>query len=299
MTLRRSRTPLGTAFEVANHLLLVLFALTIVYPFWNTIILSFSGNTEVTSLGFTIWIDEWNTSAYRFVFTRDDVGRAYLNSIHRTTIGTALIIVLTLCAAYPLSKRDLPGRTFVTIYILITMFFSGGLIPNFLLIRSLGLIDSRLALILPVATSGFYIIIMRNFLMALDQALEDSAFIDGANYAQILVHIILPIAKPVVATVALWAAVSHWNAWLDALIYTTSNELRVLQLLLRKIVFDAEERFRRMLEGFIQIEEDVDELPMVSVKSAVTLLTIGPIVLVYPFVQRYFIRGILVGSLKG
>ena len=188
MTLLRSRTPLGTAFEAVNHLLLVLFALSIVYPFWNTILLSFSGNTAVSSLGFTIWIDEWNTSAYRFVFTRDDVGRAYLNSIHRTTIGTVLIVAFTLCAAYPLSKRDLPGRTFVTIYILITMFFSGGLIPNFLLIRSLGLIDSRWALILPLTTSGFYIIIMRNFLMALDRALEDSAFIDGANYLQILVQ---------------------------------------------------------------------------------------------------------------
>ena len=299
MTLKRTKTPLGVAFDIGNHLFLVLFALTIIYPFWNTIVLSFSGNTGVSSLGFTVWISEWNVNAYEFVFERANVSLAYMNSLHRTVIGTTLIVLFTLCAAYPLSKRDLPGRTAVTIFILITMFFSGGLIPNFLLIRRLGLIDSRWALILPLMASGFYIIIMRNFIMAIDQALEDSAFVDGANYLQILLRIIAPISKPVIATVALWAAVAHWNAWFDALIYTHSNELRVLQLLLRKLIFDAEERFRRLLQGYIEMEEEIEELPMPAVKSAVTLLTIGPIILVYPFVQRYFIRGILVGSLKG
>jgi len=226
------------------------------------------------------------------------VSVAYLNSIYRTVVGTFLTVVFTMLAAYPLSRRDLPGRTATTVYILITMFFGGGLIPTFLLMRRLQLIDSRWVLILPMMTNGFYIIIMRNFMMTIDRALEDSALVDGANHVQILFWIIAPISMPVIATVALWAAVGHWNAWFDALVYIRSDSKVVLQLLLRRMIVEAEERFRRMLLTF-QLEEDVEELPMPAVKAAVTLLTIGPIILVYPFIQRYFIRGILVGSLKG
>jgi putative aldouronate transport system permease protein len=296
--LARSRNPLGTLFDVCNHVLLLLFALTIIYPFWNTILLSFSGSTGMTSLGFHIWMSEWTLSAYDFVFSRANVAVAYLNSMYRTVVGTFLTVVFTMLAAYPLSKKDLPGRTATTVYILITMFFGGGLIPTFLLMRRLQLIDLRWALILPMMTNGFYIIIMRNFMMTIDRAIEDSALVDGANQVQILFRIIAPISVPVIATVALWGAVGHWNAWFDALVYIQSESKMVLQLLLRRMVVEAEERFRRMLMTY-QLEEDVEELPMPSVKAAVMLLTIGPIILVYPFIQRYFVRGILVGSLKG
>jgi putative aldouronate transport system permease protein len=170
------------------------------------------------------------------------------------------------------------------------------LITAYLLIRRIGLFDTRWALILPTLTVGFYIIIMRNFLMTLDKAYEDSAFMDGANYFQILVRIIIPLSKPVIATIALWAAVGHWNSWFDALIYLKSESKIVLQLLLRRLIQEMTLMAERM-EKFTNIEKN--ELPSEAVKAAITILTIGPIILLYPFLQKYFIKGIFMGSLKG
>jgi putative aldouronate transport system permease protein len=184
----------------------------------------------------------------------------------------------------------------MTLYLLITMFFGGGLIPTYLLIRGIGLLDDFWVLILPTMTSAFNIIIVRNFLMTIDKSLEESAFLDGASFYQILPKIILPLSKPVMAVIALWAAVQHWNAWFDALIYLPSKDKIVLQLLLRRMLQEVN-YFQRALRNF----EDITQvrLPSQSARAAVTILTIGPIILFYPFLQRYFVKGIFVGSLKG
>ena len=216
--------------------------LSILYPFWVTLITSFSTVDEVTTLGFKLWISEWSTGAYRFAFsTYGNAGVAYYNSIYRVVLGTSVAIVLTLLAAYPLAKRNLPGRNVLTIVLLITLFFAGGLVPNYLLIRRLGLIDTRWALILPLAVNGFYIIIARNFLMTIDPAYEDAALVDGAGYPQILARIMVPLSKPIIATLALWTAVAHWNAWFDALIYIRSERKIVLQTLLRRMIQQIQE----------------------------------------------------------
>ena len=285
------------AFDLLNYLFLFLFSLTILYPFWSTILLSFSTVEEATSLGFHVWIRTWTLSAYKFAMSRyGSVPIAYANSIFRTVAGTLLTLVVTLLAAYPLSKKNLPGRNAVTIFILVTMFFGGGIIPSYLLIRSLGLIDKRLVLFLPGLAGGFNIVIMRNFLMTLDKSYEESAFMDGANYLQILSSIIVPLSKPVIATVALWTAVGHWNAWFDAMIYIRSGNKIVLQLLLQRMLQQLQE-FAQQVANFQQVENV--ELPSESMKAAVTVLTIGPIVAAYPFLQKYFIKGFLMGSLKG
>ena len=221
---------------------------------------------------------------------------AYGNSIFRTVVGTFLGIAFTLAAAYPLSKKRLPGRNVMTITILVTMFFGGGLIPTYLLIRRLGMLDSRWVLIVPTMTAGFHVIIMRNFIMTIDEAYEEAAFMDGANYLQVLLRIIIPLSKPVIATVALWKGVYHWNAWFDAWIYIRSESKIVLQLLLRRLLQDIAQTMER-LKAF-RVEED-QPLPTEAVKAAISLLTIGPIILVYPFLQRYFVKGIFIGSLKG
>jgi putative aldouronate transport system permease protein len=226
-----------------------------------------------------------------------DILTAYGNSIFRTVFGTVLTVVACMALAYPLAKRHLPGRNILTIYLLITMFFSGGLIPTYLLVRSLGLIDNRLAYLLPSMVTGFNVIIMRNFLMTLDKAYEESAFIDGASYFRIFWSIVVPLSKPVIATVALWTAVWHWNSWFDGLIYMRSESKIVLQMVLRKLIVDAEARFMNSIAQFA-LEEDID-LPTTAIKAAVTIVTIGPIVLVYPFLQKHFIHGIFMGSLKG
>ena len=291
------RNAAGRLFDSANALFLILFSVTTFYPFWSTLLLSFSDPDTATSLGLHLWISEWTIAAYQFAFSMySSVKIAYVNSILRTVTGTVLTLAVTLLGAYPLSKRRLPGRTAMTLFLLVTMFVSGGLIPSYLLVRSLGLIDSRWALILPGLASAYYIIIMRNFLMTIDPAYEESGFIDGANYLQILARVVVPLSMPVIATVALWCSVGHWNAWFDALIYINSESKIVLQLLLRRLI-----QQMTLLSEQINRFEIIERkpLPTEAVKAAITILTIGPIILLYPFLQRYFVKGILVGSLKG
>ena len=294
----RRRTAGGVAFDLVNTLLMALFALSILLPFWIMLVLSFTPNEWANHLGLKLWTREWSIATYRFALSSyGDVVQAYGNSILRTVVGTAAILVATVAAAYPLSKKRLPGRTFMTVVILITMVFSGGFITLYLVVRGVGLLNSRWALILPSMANGFFILIMRNFLMTVDDAYEEAAFMDGANYLQILTRVVLPLSKPVLAVIALWAAVFHWNEWFHALLFINSESKLVLQLILRRMMFllTSDDLFDKLdwqdLMGII--------VPTKAVRAAVMLLTIGPIVLAYPFLQRHFVKGIFVGGLKG
>jgi len=297
---RQRKTSGEIIFKIALTVFFILFALTFLYPFWYTIILSFSGIDEALSLGLHLFLDRWRTEAYEFIFSSKLLGHGYVNSIAKTAVGASLTVVVTLMAAYPLSKKNLPGRNAITIYILITMFFSGGLIPTYLLIRAMGLLDRFVVLILPTLAAGFSIIIVRNFLMTIDPAYEESAFIDGANYMQILFRIMVPLSKPVMAVIFLWSAVAHWNAWFDWLVYMRSDSKIVLQMILRRLLMKQMQILAAIMEfGSAGDLEQLSELPSEAVKAATTLITIGPIILLYPFLQRYFIKGIFIGSLKG
>ena len=237
-TLGARRSVGGVAFDLANTLLMALFAFTILVPFWIMLVLSFTPNEWANDLGLKLWTARWSFATYRFSLSSyGDVVLAYGNSIFRTVAGTAAIVVATVAAAYPLSKKRLPGRTFMTVVILITLFFSGGFITLYLVVRGVGLLNSRWALILPSMANGFYILIMRNFLMTIDDAYEEAAFIDGANYLQILTRVMLPLSKPVLAVIALWAAVFHWNEWFHALLFLNDESKLVLQLILRRMMF--------------------------------------------------------------
>ncbi len=297
-TLGARRSAGGVAFDLANTLLMALFAFTILVPFWIMLVLSFTPNEWANDLGLKLWTARWSFATYRFSLSSyGDVVSAYGNSIFRTVAGTAAIVIATVAAAYPLSKKRLPGRTFMTVVILITLFFSGGFITLYLVVRGVGLLNSRWALILPSMANGFYILIMRNFLMTIDDAYEEAAFIDGANYLQILTRVMLPLSKPVLAVIALWAAVFHWNEWFHALLFLNDESKLVLQLILRRMMFllTSDDLFDMLdwadQQGII--------LPTKAVRAAVMLMTIGPIVLAYPFLQRYFVKGIFVGGLKG
>ena len=290
------RSALGMAFDTCNYALLLVLSLSIIYPFWNLFLTSFSRVEEVTSLGMHLWIDRWTVSSWGFVLQENDVLQAYLNTIHRVVFGTLTTLLVTFSAGYALAKRDLPGRGTITTLFIFTLWFGGGLIPTYLLIRSLGMINTRWVLIIPVALNVYYIVIARNFMMTIDQSLEDSAIIDGAGYWTILFRIVLPVSKPVLATIALWAAVSHWNAWFDALIYINDADKRVLQMLVRDMI---------QLVTFDELLDFVEDLPVKehippqSVRAVTILITIGPIVMVYPFIQKYFVKGVMLGSLKG
>ena len=274
--------------QVVCYVFLALFSLSILYPFWVTIMLSFTPVEQIRTLGLRIWLDDWSLTSYRFAFsTYGNLFVAYRNTILRTLVGSALTVAVTMFGAYPLSKRDLPGRP---------LFFSGGFIPLYLIVRNLGLIDTFPVLILLLLAVPYYIIIMRNFFMTVDPAFEEAAFMDGAGYLQILFRIIAPLSKPVLATVALWAAVAYWNEWFHAMVFTTGKENLVLQLLLRRMIEHASDIEIAIQNGEMFFGE---QIRLEGVKAAVTLVTIGPIVLAYPFFQRFFVRGILVGALKG
>ena len=293
----KARTSVGgLMFDIGNYGFLIVLSLSILYPFWNLFLTSFSPAQEVTSLGLHLWIEHWTAVSWGFVFQNNDVLVAYFNTIHRVIFGTLTTLLVTFSGAYALAKRDLPGRGIITTLFIFTLWFSGGLIPSYLLIRYLGLINSRWVLVLPIALNVYYLVIARNFLMTIDQSLEDSAIVDGAGYWTILFRIILPVSKPVLATIALWAAVSHWNAWFDALIYINDSGKRVLQLLIRDML---------QLVNIDTLSDYIDDLPVrehippQSVQAVTILVTIGPIVFVYPFVQKYFVKGAMLGSLKG
>jgi putative aldouronate transport system permease protein len=203
-------------------------------------------------------------------------------------------MLFTITTAYPLSKKHFPNRSFWTAIIVFTMFFGGGLIPSYLLVRSLGMYNTIWAMVLPGLISTYNMIIMRNFFMNIPAELEESAKIDGANEFSILFRIIVPVSGPIIATVALWTMVGHWNAWFDCMIYISTTANQVLQLILRRIV----------LEGTTQLMElnnslDVGVINTDAVKSATIMVATIPILLVYPFLQKYFVKGIMIGSLKG
>ena len=283
-------------FDACNYGLLLLAGFAFFYPFWTLVLTSFSNSLEIQHVGLKFWNETWTVEPYRWVFEAQSVsiGKAYYNSIFRTVLGTGAILIVTFLTAYPLAKVRLPGRSPIMLYFVITMFFSGGLIPTYLLVRRLGLMDTRLVYILPEALSVWYVIIARNFLMAMDDEMEEAALVDGAGYLTILTRIVIPLAKPVVATIALWASVMHWNAWFDALIYIRDGEKRVLQLLLHKMM-----NLLRNFEEFEELNIPMEiTLPPASVQAVTVLVTIGPIILVYPFFQRYFVKGIMIGALK-
>jgi len=278
-------------FDIFNVAFMIGLTIVCIYPFVYTLNISISKGVSAAQYGLNIFPKQVTFEYYAKIFQNDAIATGAVNSVIRTSIGTLLMVVFSVLGAYPLSKKHMPNRKLWTGLILFTMFFDGGLIPNYFLIRNLGLIDSRWALILPGLANTFYILVMRNYLMTIPDSLEESAKIDGANDIVILYKIILPVCKPILATVALWSAVWHWNAWFDCLIYISKKELVVLQVVLYRVV--------SMGLSSVVSQNPFEDMPYPEVIKACTIIvTILPIILVYPFVQKYFIKGILIGAIK-
>jgi len=286
-----------SVFSVCNGVIMALCCMAVIIPYWDLVMRSISGQKGAGSLSTMFFPKGFTLGTYMYLFKDDSMIRAFLVTISRTVAGTMLSLVLTMLAAYPLSKRDLPLRNLFTIVFLIPMFFSGGLIPSYLLNRSLGLVNNFLVYILPGAVGVYNTILCRNYLMSIDKALEESAFIDGAGYGMLLARIVTPLCKPILATLALFFAVGQWNAWFDSMIYAQSENLVVLQLKLRRMM-----DLTSMLEEDIALYMEMNNISNIttqSMRAATTVVTILPIVCVYPFIQQYFVKGIMVGSLKG
>lgn len=283
-------------FSIVNYILLLLVVFITLYPMYYVFIVSISNGTYV-SRGAVHFLPKGITlSAYKTVFDNSDIWRAYLNTIIYTTLGTAINIVLSSMCAYPLSRKEFYGRSVFTFIIAFTMFMSGGMIPLYLVVLKLGLIDTMWAIVLPPAINTFNMIIMRTFFQGIPISLQESAFLDGANDLIILWKIILPLSKPIMATMILFYAVQHWNSFFSALIYLNSKSKYPVQILLRNIVIAGEFADQQTSIGSVESNFAV---VATNYKYAVIIISVIPILLVYPFLQKYFAKGVMVGALKG
>lgn len=274
------------------YMALIMLGVFTLVPFMQVITISLSPAKVVASYGIHLIPTQITFDGYRSVFTHDLIWISYMNTFIRTLIGVIISLLLYIVAAYPLSKKYLPHRKFWTLFFLFTLYFQGGLIPSYILIKDLHMMDTIWALVLPPAFSAYTLIIMRNFFMSLPEDLVESAKIDGANDVYILIKIIIPLSKPIIATVSLWSAVFHWNAWFDCLLFIQTKEKWTLQYVLRRILIDG--AFEDLQFDFLQSKVNTDTMKMATLVAATF-----PILLVYPFLQKYFIQGMRMGAVKG
>ena len=275
-------------FNAVNYLLFLGFEFCMFYPFWYVVSHSLRSYPLIDDVPRLVY----SFKAYVIVFGNSGLVTSFLLSVGVVLAHVVLHIIVTMLAAYPLSKRDLRGRTGILLFITFTMLFSGGLIPFYLLIRDIGLRDNILVYILPGVASGYNVIIAKNFVQSIPDSLTEAAKIDGAGEFTTLVRIVFPLSMPIIATVALWAGVGKWNDWMTGMLYVTDPDMRMIQNFLRSILISASST------GQGGVDSDVMSMAE-GVKMAAVVASIIPILLVYPFLQKYFVKGVLLGSVKG
>lgn len=289
--LKRKKWNKDSLWTMTMTVIAVLFALVIIYPFVNVLAVSFSASAEVYKNPMMIWPHGFTINAYRDLLKNNLIWTGYKNTIIITVVGTLFSLVLSVLLSYPLSRKDFRGGKLVSGILIFTMLFNGGLIPNFLLIKNLHLYDTIWALILPGAISAYNCILIRSFFQSIPDSLTESAELDGASDLHILFNIILPLSKPIIATITLFTAVGKWNSFFSSIVYTKSRDLWTLQLVLREMLIAVKQ----------QSQDILDASQMVASKSmdyaAIVVATV-PILCIYPFVQKYFISGMMLGAVK-
>ncbi len=279
-------------FKFVNAAFLIFLSLLIIYPIVYVISASFSSADAVVRGKVVLLPVDFETSAYSFVFHNRQIWISYANSIYYTVVGTILSLGLTISGAYPLSKPRLRGRAFLTFLLALTLWFTAGMIPKFLNFRDLGLLDKRIAILLQGACSTFNFILLKNFFQSVPRDLEDAANIDGASDLQILTKLYIPLSTPALAAIGLFYAVARWNEYLWPMILVKEDKYMPLQVILKKMVVDLD----------VAISKDID-LPYEFSKETFVYATIViaavPMLILYPFIQKYFVKGIMVGSIKG
>ena len=290
-TLRKKKR--ASAFDVILIAVLGILALITVYPFYNVLILSFSNIAAQAKHTPYMWFWTLDLEGYKTI-----VGDVYFflslgNTLFVTIVGTSINMLLSVAGAYVLSKKRLPGRNFLLTLVVIPMLFSGGMIPTYLVMKDYGLINSIWSMILPWAVSSYYVIIMKNYFRSISPSLEEAAIIDGAGDLQILLRIILPISLPFTMTFLLFYAVERWNEWWNAYLYINEKSLYPLQIYLREVLIN----MNNQLSLMAQITSG-KKIPAQSVQMGTIVITALPILCVYPFVQKYFVKGVMIGSIK-
>lgn len=278
-------------FGVFNGFILILLAFTCLFPFIHVLAKSLSGENAIIAGDVVLWPVDVQFEAYKSVFGNASMRNSFLYTVFVTVLGTCVNILLTVLAAYPLSKSDLVGKKPIWLMILFTMFFSGGIIPLYLVVNGLHLLNTCWALILPGAISTYNMIIMKTFFQNIPDSLEESAKLDGCTEIGVLFRIVLPLSMPVIATLSLFYAVAHWNNFMSSLLYINDTSKFTLQLKLRQLVL--QDQVSSMMEG-----ASAASLPRESLKAASIMYATLPILIVYPWLQKYFVKGVLVGSVK-
>jgi putative aldouronate transport system permease protein len=276
--------------------LLLLLSLCTLYPFWH--VLMYALSDPKLSMGGGVFLLPRGFSLVSFQMLLDSKGiyTAYWNSIVRLFLGTFVNLLFTMMLAYPLSLRRFLGRNTITLMIFFTMLFSGGMIPTYLLVKQLGLLDSIWALIIPGAISAWNLLIMKNYFQSIPPELEESASIDGASPSRVLFTIILPVSMPVMAAIALFYGVAHWNNYFDAILYINSQSNQVLQVFLRTMLNGSS---LQQVQGADNFASHIGMVTEESVKMATVIASVLPMLLIYPFLQKYYVKGVLIGSVKG
>lgn len=279
-------------FDAANVAFMCIIVFLMLYPFWYVICTSFSSIAHVIKNGFIFYPDGIHLDAYEQIFRNNLVPTAYRNTLIITAGGTVLSMALTILGASVLSIKSLPGRTGITMYFVFTMLFGGGLVPTFLVVNQLDLIDTLWALVLPSAISAYNMVLMRNFFQSVPNELYESAQLDGIRLSGYIFKILVPLSAPAIATISMFYAVSYWNAYFNSVIYIRSSDLWPMQMVLRQVLMT--NAFTTMM-----YDDSSQTLASETLKNAMIVITVIPIVCVYPFIQKYFVKGIMTGSLKG
>ncbi len=292
-------SPGDRLFTVVNYLILTIILLLVLYPLIYIVSASFSDARAVTSGRVWLWPVEPSLAGYEAIFKNKFLVSGFSNSVFYTVAGTLINVVLTVLAAYPLSRADLPYRRTITFIFYFTTLFSGGLIPTYLVVRQLGMLDTRWAMLLPGALSIWNVLIMRTYFQTtIPQEIFEAAQLDGCDDVTYLLRVVLPLSGPILAVIALFYAIGHWNSYFNALIYLQRKELWPLQLVLREILIQ-NQIDPSMMSGLDPQQMAIRQALRELLKYSLIVVATVPLLLVYPFVQRHFVKGILLGSVKG
>ena len=291
--MRYKRKASDIIFDTVNILFLTLLGICCLYPIYYSLMASMSDPVKLMeSGGVLLYPKGFHLGAYESVFRNRDIATGYMNTIFYVVVGTGINVFLTLLGAYVLSRRGLYLKRFLNLYVVVTMFVNGGLIPTYLLVKNLHLLDTRWAIILPVAVNTYNMIMARTYFGTIPDSLEESARIDGAGELRILFQIMIPLAVPIIAVITLYYAVSHWNSWFNEMIYLNDRGKYPIQLILREILIQNE-------VGTMMQDYSADKQPVADcIKYATIIVATLPVLCIYPFVQKYFVKGVMIGAVK-
>ena len=297
---KRALRPGNVIFTIINTLIMLCVIVVMLYPFWNTIAVSFNDAQDTLRSGIKLFPRVFSLYSYQSVFKNKLMLIAAINSVLRTLISTVLGVLIGSMIAYVLSRKELVAKKFITSYFLVTMYISAGLIPNYFLMKDLKLLNNFAVYVVPGLVSVYNIIVIRSFIQGLPESLTEAAMVDGAGHFRCYWQIVLPCCKPVLATVALWCAVGAWNQWFDTFLYCSSKEnLTTLQYEMMKLLSSATQSGRDLSSVYGNGQQVANTITPTSIRAAVTIVASAPILVVYPFLQKYFVKGVTLGATKG